>query len=194
MMDMELYSAKTMEIAGQKIKTNDKIGFADFARIVMTLSEVMITEDPETGAPIVDKLNYRPVALFYILKSLTDMDMTKYSGENGDLYLLVDDVDFADADTRVLVYAMYGAVERMYEPIVEQKVREIHDRNSVAAQLRQLTRQLVGSKDGKDVGVIRLLLTELFMKMQRKEQGQRNDEGIASGKIVDLSEFKPKKM
>jgi len=176
--------------SGKKIKVGDKVGeftrncgYPEAATLAAILADALIVADELTGAPKRDVLSYRPMAVFHILQYLTNVDLTEYSDDTEKLYRIADDVEetpeFLD---------IYNEVQRIYHPLSKARMQLIRDKNSVAAQLMKLNRVLFGSDENKDAGLIRSMLTELFVKMERENKKSPS----ALTNVVDLSMFKKK--
>lgn len=173
---------KEIHIGKQKCKFTHNIGYKELMETVTLLSDVLIIEEELTGTPIVDVLNYKPVTLFHICKHYTDLDLSVYE----DMYRLVDDIfDSEDAQD---VVNIYNEVTRLYAEERTRKEQEIRDRNSVQGMLKVLGRNLMGTDDGKNVGMIRTMLTDIFIKLNRES----NDQGPTAPK-VNMSAYKAKK-
>lgn len=186
---LESYLGKTIRIDDKTAQFTTDIGYREIVRLVKILNSSLITEDEATGAAVVDVVNFLPLALFHILRLLTDMDMTKYSEGAQDLYSIVDDVE--KSPDRDQIMQIVARVKELADVDAQYRIKEIEGKNSVAAQFKGLIRLMLGSDDGKNTGMVRSMLTDLFIKMER--EGKGNGKQSASNQLVDLSEFKAKR-
>ena len=180
---------------GQTFHIAEKMSHKALMVIVNTAAMVLITK-AANGVTQENVLMREPVLLYKMFDVLTDFDLTEYQNREEDSVVsFYDDMrDFKD--TCIEFYSMYSEVCDAYDEVANEIRRQAKEENKIGPLLRAFGSYMDGDGTQKDIGLIRKMLTDLFIKQNKPEQKEdKNNDNPESNVIpmVDLSKYKVKK-
>ncbi len=176
---------KVMDLSQVKVK--EDVSWAQVLGVVQGVADQIIEYDPATGLYIVHEHIKDLLLMYNLLVQFTDADLSAITDEKGevDIFQLHRGYGAPVSDD---LYALYDEAHDALCDVICERKRQYDAALSVGAQLKRIADRL-SKLDGKDVGVLRRLLTEAVIKTQK---GQK-PEAAGNTPIVDMGAFKAKK-
>lgn len=170
-----------------KVKVKENIRWAEVVGLLRALCDQIVEYDPDTGFYETNEIFEHELLLYALLDNFTDADLSNLE-EDGkiDLFRLHGALEYLDeeADLQKLYMDAYVALAGL----IYERQRQYDAALSVGAQIKRIADRL-SKLDGKDVGVLRRLLTEAVIKTQKEQK----PEAAGNTPIVDMGAFKAKK-
>lgn len=169
-----------------KVKVKENIRWAEVVGLLQALCGQIVEYDPDTGFYETNEIFEHELLLYALLDNFTDADLSVLN-EDGkiDLFRLHGALESLDeeADLQTLYTDAYVALSNL----IYERQRQYDAALSVGAQIRRIADR-ISKLDGKDVGVLRRLLTEAVIKSQEKPR----PEAASKAPVVDMGAFKAK--
>lgn len=171
-----------------KVKVKENIRWAEVLGTLHALCDQLVEYDPETGLYMNHDEMEHETLLYVLLQEYTDMDLSALDAEDGkiDLFRLHGALDGIDEESNL--YKLYMDAYVTLSGLIYERQRQYDAALSVGAQIKRIADRL-SKLDGKDVGVLRRLLTEAVIKTQKEQK----PEAAGNTPIVDMGAFKAKK-
>lgn len=170
-----------IEFGQQKIHIKNKVDYSTCAAIAVNVTIATHRIEEDTGVVTVDAIAINPLLVASFVREFTDADLSVYVKENGlDYYAVYDDaydIQFDDA---------YCKLEEAYAVYSSEYLCRLEQSVSPARVLRDISKSII-DMEGKDMSVVRSLLTGLMTNKKQKANASEDDN------VFDLSAYKVKK-